>query len=777
MKKRRMRLLALLLSATMLVPPVPVGATAADVPVVQGTQQNEPEAKAVTYTEGWNQTEGGWIWAEKAEDSVQPKYLFKLEASDNNRPDVLDQWNAYEYKDGQPSADKMDTLPSAFQGYAAIGFVKDNEKVTPTYYFTAPDGKIKINSWVKTQNDKEEAIYCYFGSDGIQETSPESGRLGFQSEITYNDGTGDKFLKNIFIKDDFTLLTDAWKDIDGKKLYFNKDGVLEKRSGIQTIGEDKYYLGEDGTPIATGAEGVLIKDVKYITDENGKVVKEYKPVEEGWQFIEGRGWWYQYEDGTYPEFEWKDINGQRYYFGKYGYMKESEWYQEGYNWYYLKEGGAMAKGWFQVDGKWYYADDQGIMKTGWIQLNNIWFYCYPSGVMATGWEQIGGKWYYFNGSGGMATGWKKIGNTWYYLNASGAMATGWTKIGNVWFYLKSSGAMATGWLQIGKTWYYFKGDGGMVTGWFQVGKYWYYCWPSGAMATGWIEVNGIWYFLSSGGAMVSNQWVGNYYLTAGGGMAVNRWIGQKFVDENGKYVSDYKLANSTYETSGQWISNSGQWQFKYSNGKLAKNAWVRKSKIWYYLGADSNMVTGWKYIDGYKYYFNSTGGLVQDLRSRVKGPYMAKINRQRCCITIYAQDGGSGYTIPVISFVCSVGLPATPTPTGTFYTSQKQRWGVLMGPSYGQYCTRIVGGILFHSVAGYGTDSHSLPAAEYNRLGSPASHGCVRMTVRDAKWIFDNCPLGMKVQIYDNAIPGPYDKPVAQKIPASQNWDPTDPEA
>lgn len=99
-----------------------------------------------------------------------------------------------------------------------------------------------------------------------------------------------------------------------------------------------------------------------------------------------------------------------------------------------------------------------------------------------------------------------------------------------------------------------------------------------------------------------------------------------------------------------------------------------------------------------------------------------------------------------------------------------------MGPSYGQYCTRIVGGILFHSVAGYGTNSYSLPAAEYNRLGSPASHGCVRMTVRDAKWIFDNCSLGMKVEIYDNVIPGPYDKPVAQKIPASQNWDPTDPE-
>ena len=97
-----------------------------------------------------------------------------------------------------------------------------------------------------------------------------------------------------------------------------------------------------------------------------------------------------------------------------------------------------------------------------------------------------------------------------------------------------------------------------------------------------------------------------------------------------------------------------------------------------------------------------------------------------------------------------------------------------MGPSYGQYCTRVVGGVLFHSVAGSNMTSYNLSAAEYNKLGSPASHGCIRMTVRDAKWIYDNCSLGTKVTISDTAYT-PYDKPSAPKIPASQNWDPTDP--
>ena len=64
MKKRRMRLLALLLSATMLVPPVPVGATAGDVPTELGTQQSD-NYKTVSYAEGWNQADSGWIWAVK----------------------------------------------------------------------------------------------------------------------------------------------------------------------------------------------------------------------------------------------------------------------------------------------------------------------------------------------------------------------------------------------------------------------------------------------------------------------------------------------------------------------------------------------------------------------------------------------------------------------------------------------------------------------------------------------------------------------------------------
>lgn len=189
---------------------------------------------------------------------------------------------------------------------------------------------------------------------------------------------------------------------------------------------------------------------------------------------------------------------------------------------------------------------------------------------------------------------------------------------------------------------------------------------------------------------------------------------------------------------------------------------------------------GWYYeeINGrvYKLYYVDDV-LQKDVRGIIgkQSQYKAEVNRTRCTVTMYAKDGSNGYIIPVCAFPCSVGLPDTPTPTGTFNTLVKYRWHELMGPSYGQYCTRIVGGILFHSVAGSNMTSYNLSAAAFNRLGQPASHGCVRLCVRDAKWIYDNCPLGMTVRIYDSSYAGPFGKPEMVKIPSWQNWDPTDP--
>jgi len=159
-----------------------------------------------------------------------------------------------------------------------------------------------------------------------------------------------------------------------------------------------------------------------------------------------------------------------------------------------------------------------------------------------------------------------------------------------------------------------------------------------------------------------------------------------------------------------------------------------------------------------------------------KMPYLIKVNREYNTITVYETDEAGKYTIPIKAMICSVGRNGK-TIQGTFQTKAKYRWKALLGDVWGQYSTRIVGGILFHSVYYYRNgDSASLATMEFNKLGTAASHGCIRLTVMDAKWIYDNCAVGTTVVIYDDKkSPGPLGKPETIKIPIAIRWDPTDP--
>ena len=160
-------------------------------------------------------------------------------------------------------------------------------------------------------------------------------------------------------------------------------------------------------------------------------------------------------------------------------------------------------------------------------------------------------------------------------------------------------------------------------------------------------------------------------------------------------------------------------------------------------------------------------------------PYWIKVNCAANTVTVYGKDGDGNYTVPVRAMVCSVGS-STPR-SGVYHTPQKARWGTLIGPVWGQYCTRITGQILFHSVPYLRqNDPSSLEYWEYDRLGTQRSLGCIRLTVADAQWIYNNCPLGTSVEFYSNASnPGPLGKPGIQPVTAAgepyRGWDPTDP--
>ena len=159
------------------------------------------------------------------------------------------------------------------------------------------------------------------------------------------------------------------------------------------------------------------------------------------------------------------------------------------------------------------------------------------------------------------------------------------------------------------------------------------------------------------------------------------------------------------------------------------------------------------------------------LQAEAAGKYTIYVNRKSNIVNVVNQKGRL-----VQAMYCSTGVGYA-TIRGTFHTQNKLRWHILSHGVYGQYCTRISGPYLFHSVWYYSQRKDSLSIKQYNRLGTQASMGCVRLAVADAKWIYDNCPLGTKVVIGESRR---LTKPSRIKIKLSTSkgtgWDPTDPD-
>lgn len=170
--------------------------------------------------------------------------------------------------------------------------------------------------------------------------------------------------------------------------------------------------------------------------------------------------------------------------------------------------------------------------------------------------------------------------------------------------------------------------------------------------------------------------------------------------------------------------------------------------------------------------------------AQAKGsPYYIRVNRATCTVTIYDADPSGQRGEPLKAMVCSVGKPDRGlTPEGAFtLTGYRPLWCHMKDGSYGQYISQFKGNYLFHSVCYRQRDPSTLIPQEYNDLGSPASLGCVRLQTADAKWIYENCPAGTRVEIFNGTADddplGTPAKRVKWLDPDGPNsgWDPTDP--
>lgn len=538
-------------------------------------------------------------------------------------------------------------------------------------------------------------------------------------------------------------------------------GTAQVSESVQEVLQDEENLEVPGTENEEGGT-VDAADPTNGQDENSNGQQADSEdaataaVKSGWQQIAANTWIYYDQNGNrdYTKTGMQTIGDKVYYLDENGVAQSGTFLAaDGKEYVFDAEKGTatlkISDGWNEIDGKWYWYQN-GKPYKGWLQRFSGWYYLKEDGTMTIGWYEVKGVRYYFDENGTMVTGWVQDGENWYYMSASGAMQTGWVQTHTGWYYLGNSGVMQTGWYVVNGKWYYSNAAGTMQTGWVNDGKHWYYMNADGVMQTDWVQTHTGWYYLGNSGVMQTG-----WYVVKG------HWY--------------YSNAAGTMQTG--WVNDGKNWYYTDSNGAM-QTGWLRNGGVWYYLKSSGAMATGWNRVGSYKYYFNGSGAMLQDLDSVLgrQSSYYITVNRRTCQVMVYAKSETGRYDIPVKTFACSVGLPATPTPTGTYNTLAQYRWHTLMGPSYGQYCTRIVGGVLFHSVAGNSMTVKNLNAANYNMLGQPASHGCVRLCVRDAKWIYENCGLYTTVLISDTEAT-PFDRPATIKIPAGQNWDPTDQEA
>lgn len=97
-------------------------------------------------------------------------------------------------------------------------------------------------------------------------------------------------------------------------------------------------------------------------------------------------------------------------------------------------------------------------------------------------------------------------------------------------------------------------------------------------------------------------------------------------------------------------------------------------------------------------------------------------------------------------YKCCVGKPSTPTISGTYYIKSRGKYFDTGTKGRCWYFTQINGNYLFHSVI---YDRQNSPKRIIdNSMDAAVSHGCVRLDLENAKWIYDNISKNTKVIIY-----------------------------
>lgn len=142
------------------------------------------------------------------------------------------------------------------------------------------------------------------------------------------------------------------------------------------------------------------------------------------------------------------------------------------------------------------------------------------------------------------------------------------------------------------------------------------------------------------------------------------------------------------------------------------------------------------------FWLHTTGGRYPSLKVNNLN-IQVSVSKQR----VYIRSGSK----TIYTMLCSTGLWNNPTPYGNFRIQQEKGSSFWFGGSGGAYYRSYHqhGVYLFHTVPiAYPGTTAAFNPIEGAKLGQRASHGCIRLSVPDAKWFYYNIPYNTPVKIY-----------------------------